>query len=190
MDTPPVEKVDKRTKEYRDSLSVPEMKEAEPSQVEAKLDKVIGSIIILAGAIKALVEKDQKKEQMVTPDKPTDAYASVKPSTQEQSKEWFERQGVIPPKFRELCDQILSPDFELSIEYFDDIPNYILLVSVPQKYSSVPLKHQGMGFKDIRSKVINASLGGNGVRDYFGLIRKNLNNYFTQSGVQSPFVNA
>lgn len=163
------------------------------SAVEVKLDKLIDGMNTMAGALKALFEKQSEPKASTPEAKEPETAKTVANTTATQEMRvdsvWFNDKGVIPPKFREIINEVLSPEFGIEIEYFDDSPNYTIHISVPEKFSSVPKEHYIKGVRDVRSKVIPAAHGANGVRDWASLVRKNLNAYFSKSGVQTPFKN-
>ena len=150
-----------------------------------KMDSMISGLNTVASAISKLVElqtlnKEEKKEETkkspeltFTPKLDDETYPSA----------------YIPPKFRKIVDDTLSPDFGIQVLDFINRTDFQLNIIVPDKYSSVAKEDKDRGLKDVRSRMIPRALGENGVKDWCTLIRRNLNKFYTKEGVQSPFNN-
>jgi len=154
------------------------------NSVEKKLDEVVSTINILASAVGKLVElqtADKKPEQTVKSDS-TETYRPKLDDVTYPS-------AYIPPKFRNIVDEVLSPEFGIKIEDFENTTDFQFSVIVPDKYSSVIPTDRQKGVVDIRSRIIPRALGENGVREWCMLIRNNLNKYYSKEGVGSPFTN-
>ncbi len=154
--------------------------------VDVKLDQVITGINTLAGAVSKLVEMQTVKKQDVgetkeSSEKKEPAYDSKKDETISES--------YTPPRYRQIVDEMLSEDFGIKVTDFEDRTEFQLDIIVPEKYSSIPKQERVKNDPDIRTKIIPRALGENGVREWCKLIRMNLNKYFTQQGVASPFSN-
>lgn len=154
------------------------------TSVEQKIDQVIGGINVLAAAVGKLVDMQSSN-------------SAAKEATTASSDQKFNPkmedstypQVYIPPKYRQLVDDILSPEFGISVTDFDDRTDFQIHVIVPEKYSSISPDDRKKGIQDIRSRMIPRSLGENGVREWVTLIRQNLNKYYTKEGKASPFQN-
>src|SRR3989304_4104211 len=83
-------------------------------------------------------------------------------------------QTHLPPKWRELCDQILGRDFGLNVTYPDTGKGFILRVIVPKSKSNAPVAHWEFYKADIRSKAIGFGEGAEGVSKFYEKIRDNL----------------
>lgn len=153
--------------------------------VEVKLDAVISAVNTLAGAVGKLVEiqtaeKNQPSEIAAT--KSTEKFHPPMDDATYPS-------SYIPPKFRQIVDEVLSPEFGIHIEDFPNTTDFQFNVVVPEKYSSVIPQDKEKGVRDIRSRIIPRALGENGVREWCVLIRNNLNKYYSKEGIGSPFSN-
>lgn len=95
--------------------------------------------------------------------------------------------SYVPPRYRQIVDQVLSPDFGIRVHDFEDRTEFMIDIIVPEQYSSMSKKEKDSGAKDIRSRVIPRAMGENGVKSWCETIRTNLNKYYGASGVQSPF---
>lgn len=99
----------------------------------------------------------------------------------------YKPKGYVPQAYRQICDEVLSPEFG-----FDCIENthnldFEIQIIVPHEYSSLTEQEKLAGVQDIRSRVISRALGENGVREWCIKVRNNLNQFFTRAGVKSPF---
>jgi hypothetical protein len=102
----------------------------------------------------------------------------------------YQPKGYVPLKYRQICDEILSPEFGLDCEEFADSMDFTVSVIVPERFSSLTVQEKQANVKDIRSKVISRAVGENGVREWCQKVRENLNKFYTSSGVVSPFIHA
>ena len=89
------------------------------------------------------------------------------------------------PRYRELANQIIGEQF-IVWEDYSGVPatHFRINVKIPDKISP----NKGLT-PDIRSKAVMNAEGESGVRDWFVLIRKNLNKYYSENALQSPFSN-
>ena len=175
-----------KAKEEKNKNAVVEItgKPAEPD-LSVKMDSMISGLNTVASAISKLVElqtlpKEEKKEEVKKSPELT-----FNPKLDDETYP----SAYIPPKFRKIVDDILSPDFGIQVVDFTDRTDFQLNVIVPDKYSSVAKEDKDRGMKDVRSRMIPRALGENGVKDWCTLIRRNLNKFYTKEGVQSPFSN-
>ena len=89
------------------------------------------------------------------------------------------------PRHKQLADEILGSQFTVWESYDGVLSTHFQFnIKVPDVIS--PLKGQ---MPDIRTKAIMNAEGENGVRDWLMLVRKNLNKYYSENALQSPFVN-
>lgn len=147
---------------------------------DAKLDAVLAGINTLAGAVGKLVElQTADKDESVSGKKQTNFNPKLDDETYPSD--------YIPPKFRKIVNEVLSPEFGLQIVDFDDRTDFQVNIIVPEKYSSVTKEDRDKGVDDIRSRMIPRALGENGIKDWCKLIRQNLNKFYTREGVASPF---
>lgn len=87
------------------------------------------------------------------------------------------------PKHREMVDNILGNQFKAWESYdVTDSTHFLFSVQVPSELS--PLSK---GELDIRSRSVLNAEGENGVRQWLILVRKNLNQYYSQNGIKAPF---
>lgn len=98
-------------------------------------------------------------------------------------------ESPVPPRFREIVDEVLGSEFGLKCYTFRDNTDFQIDIQVPEKYTSMPKQERGPDFVDVRSKIINRALGETGVRDWAKKIRANLTKYFSSQGLASPFQN-
>lgn len=155
-------------------------RDGETSSLEVKMDAMISGLNTVAGALGKLVElqtSDKKEESNKHPD------TSFVPKIDDETYP----DTYIPAKFRKIVDDILSPEFGIKIDNFDDRTDFQVNIIVPSKYSSLAKEEKEAGVQDIRSRMIPRALGENGVRDWCTMIRKNLAKYYQKEGVGSPF---
>lgn len=150
----------------------------EVDPIDKKLDILIRAVSKLVELQTADKTKDKVKENTVgrsyTPHLDDDTYPK----------------DYIPPKFRKIVDENLSPEFGARVVDFEDRTDFQFDIVVPEKYSSVTKEDREKGVQDIRTRIIPRALGENGVREWCQLIRKNLNRYYTNEGKASPFINS
>lgn len=96
-------------------------------------------------------------------------------------------QSYVPPKYRKIVDDLLSPDFGIRVNDFDDRTDFQIDIIVPVKYSSLTADDKKSGIEDIRTRIVPRAMGENGVREWCTLIRKNLSRFYNKEGLQSPF---
>ncbi len=80
----------------------------------------------------------------------------------------------LPPKWRELCDQVLGKDFGLNVTYPDTGKGFLIKVIVPRDKSNAPVSHWEFYKADIRSKAIGFGEGLDGVKAFYEKVRNNL----------------
>jgi len=150
-----------------------------------KIDSVVTSINVMAGAINKLVEL-QTDKKVATQEKIVDAVKAFDPAIEDETYP----NKYIPPKYRAIASQILSPEFGIDVLDFADRTDFQFSVIVPEKFSSVSQDDRAKGVRDIRSRMIPRALGENGVREWCTLIRNNLARYYQKEGIATPFTNA
>lgn len=96
-------------------------------------------------------------------------------------------ESPVPPAFREIVQELLGDEFGIRVFDFRDRTDFQVDIIVPEKYTSTPVAERFPNFVDVRSKIINRALGETGVREWVMKIRMNLNKYFTNQGLASPF---
>ncbi len=148
-----------------------------------KMDQMIQGLNTVAGALNKLFE-NQPDPKIVVQDKTENSSSSkFDPKLDDETYP----SNYVPKNFRDVVDTILSPEFGITIVDFDDRTDFQVNIVIPEKYSSVPPSDREKGIQDVRSRMIPRSLGINGVKEWCTLIRKNLNKYYQQEGVTSPF---
>jgi hypothetical protein len=153
---------------------------------DEKLDAVLNGINVLAGAVGKLVEIHEAGA--ADKGKTSESVADVRKTHFEPKlDDETYPSDYIPPKFKKIVHEVLSPEFGLQIVDFEDRTDFQVNIIVPEKYSSITAEDKEKGVKDIRSRMIPRALGENGIRDWCKLIRQNLNKYYSREGVQSPF---
>ena len=157
--------------------------ETETSSVELKLDAMIAGLNSVVGAVSKLIELHDNKKN---PNANNAVIPNVIQFNAKLEDETYP-ENYTPPRFRKLCDEILSPDFGLDVLDFPDRTDFQVNISVPEKFSSVSEIDRQKGVKDIRSRMIPRALGENGVKEWCMLVRKNLNKYYQKEGVATPF---
>lgn len=166
---------------------------SEMSALTEQMTAVIGGLNSVAGAVAKLVELQtaDKNPAIVSVSNAGISPSNVSPTRTFDPKMDDETypNKYIPPKYRQLVNEILSSEFGLDITDFDDRTDFQIHIIVPEKYSSVTPEDRKKGIQDIRSRMIPRSLGENGVREWCNLVRQNLNKYYTREGVASPFSN-
>lgn len=80
----------------------------------------------------------------------------------------------LPPRWRELCDQVLGKDFGLNVVYPETGRGFLIKVIVPKEKSNANQDHWEFYKTDIRTKSISFAEGAEGVKLYFEKIQKNL----------------
>lgn len=144
------------------------------ASVHKRVDELASTVNTLVEAVANLVKKFD------TPTK-----FEYNPETTKVSD--YKPKGYVPPKYRQICDEVLSPEFGLDCEESTVSMDFTIHIIVPDRYSSLTEKEKEMGVKDIRSRVVSRALGENGVREWCVKVRENLNKFFSKSGVVSPF---
>ena len=156
---------------------------SENKSSDEKLDALISTVNVIAGAVGKLVEL-QTRETKIPDSHPENGVKTA--FTPQIDDETYPKQ-YIPKDFRKAVDDILSTEFGIIIEDFPDRSDFLFSVIVPDQYSSISPADRDKGIKDIRSRMIPRALGVNGVKEWCSLIRTNLNRFYTKEGVQSPF---
>lgn len=149
------------------------------NNLEKRVDELASNLNTLADAVSKLVKM---QEQPTAQLKTTPEQEPVKDETIDNS--------YLPPRYREIVDNILSPEFGAKVTDFEDRTDFQFTIIVPQKYSSLSKEQYEEMRGDIRSRIIPRGLGENGVRDWCKLVRTNLNKYYSKEGMQSPFTNS
>jgi len=154
----------------------------EKSTSDEKLDAVLAGINTLAGAVGKLVELQTIKKEISSEEKKPEKF---NPKLDDETYP----QMYVPPKYRKIVDEFLSPEFGLRVVDFEDRTDFMVEIIVPPKYSSLTKEEKEGGMEDVRSRMVTRALGENGVREWTKLVRKNLSRYYQQEGVASPFIN-
>lgn len=81
----------------------------------------------------------------------------------------------LPPRWREICDEVLGKDFGLNVTYPDTGKGFLLKVIVPRDKSNAPTSHWEFYKADIRTKAIGFGEGVEGVKMFYEKVKKNLN---------------
>lgn len=143
--------------------------------IESLSDRITG----LETAINKIVNKLNTPAEVKSEFKAPDAIPSA-----------YQSSGYVPPKYRQICDEILSSEFGFDTEEQVGSMDFTIKIIIPERYSSLTAQEKAANVQDIRSKVISRALGENGVRDWCIKVRENLNKFYTSSGVVSPFTKA
>ena len=160
-------------------------REKKATSIEDKMDAMIAGLNSVTGALVKLVDLQTVKS--INPTSKQTALSITKETFTPKLEDETYPASYTPPRFRKICDEILSPEFGLSVTDFPDRTDFQLSISVPEKFSSVPPTERLQGVQDIRSRMIPRALGENGVKEWCGLIRKNLNRYYQKEGIVAPF---
>ena len=140
------------------------------------------TVEMLASIVNKVVDSvDKIEEKLNTPQEPVQFKAP------ENKGSDYKPTGYVPAKYRQIVDEVLSPEFGLDCIENSANMDFEIKIVVPEAYSSLTTQEKQLGVQDIRSKVISRALGENGVRDWCVKVRENLNRFYSRSGVQSPF---
>lgn len=156
-----------------------------PSKVEQQMEQMLN----MMGGIVQRIEAIENKEILVNKEpagKSPDSNGLAEPSYSKESDPTYPS-SYIPAKWRQLVDEILTPEFGLTVNDFEDRTDFQINIIVPEQFSSISKEEKASGVKDIRSKVITRAMGENGVREWAQKVRFNLNKYFMKEGKASPF---
>ena len=93
----------------------------------------------------------------------------------------------VPSDFRNIVNELLSPEFGITVEDFTDSTDFAFTIIVPAHLKTISDEDRKNGVVDKRTKRIPRALGANGVREYVTLVRQNLNKHFQKNGLSSPF---
>lgn len=95
----------------------------------------------------------------------------------------------IPSDYREAVNFILNDSFGIKIDHYSDRNSFMFSIIVPERYSNTP-PAQRPDVEDLRSKVITAADGVNGVRLWAERVYSNFNKETQDLIIQDrPFVN-
>lgn len=148
-------------------------------------EQIVAGLNTLASVMKSFVEAP-RPQSIPSPLNDTGAAVPSAPPSPHMLDD-TRPNDYIPPRWRQIVDEVLSPDFGLRVKNFDDTTDFMIDIIVPRQYSSLTPKEVELGVQDIRSRMIQRSVGENGVRQWCEKIRTNLNKYYTAAGVTSPF---
>lgn len=148
-----------------------------------KLSQQMNSVVDLVGNLAEKVSSMEHKEaKLETFDANTGTTTATIGSEEDTTP-----QNYVPRKWRQLVDEILSPEFGITINEYDDRMDFQVNIIVPDKFTSISKEEREKGVIDIRSKVISRAVGENGVREWCQKIRNNLSRFYLKEGKQSPF---
>ena len=154
-----------------------------------KMELMVSAINDMGTAFNRL--SDTLEKSMAQPAKAVETETPPEPQKEEEKYDSKDDdtldKNYIPKRYRELADDILGTQFGLKITEFDDQMDFQLTVIVPDALSSVSKKDKAKGQMDERSRMISRALGENGVREWLMLVRQNLNRFYKQEGIESPF---
>lgn len=88
---------------------------------------------------------------------------------------------IVPPAWRKLTDEILGPDFQISLRLPEN-GGQIFEIYVPKEKSNATKDHWEMHKRDKRSRELG-NTGIKGVKDYLLKVRKNI----AASGIKLPY---
>ena len=163
-------------------VSVPP-KETAPIEALSKVEQQMEQMLGMMGGIVQRIEAIESKE--IAPAKVVEAAVSDTAYSKETDPTY--PPSYIPAKWRQLVNDILTPEFGITVNDFEDRTDFQVNIIVPEEFSSLSKEEKTAGVKDIRSKVITRAMGENGVREWAQKVRVNLNRYFTKEGKASPF---
>ena len=156
-----------------------ETEESEDDKVDAAILDLQARVLKLERIAGLLSATDKIQEAI-------DASPSDLPQAAPEEPSGDVQELKVHPRYRQLADGILGKQFKVW-ETYDVEPTYFQFhIQVPQELSPIP-KGQGL---DIRTRTIANSEGENGVKLWLELVRSNLNKFYSQKGVQSPFTSA
>jgi len=165
----------------------PKPKKENSGSLEEKMDAMIFGLNSVSGALVKLVElQTSPKQGSASSESVVEKKANFVPAIEDETYPT----KFIPPKFRKIVDEVLSPDFGINVQDFEDRTDFLFEIIVPDKYSSISKDDRTKGIKDVRSRMIARALGENGVREWTKLVRQNLAKFYNQEGVASPFINS
>jgi len=153
---------------------------------KVNMEDLVGLIQSVNTNISDLKERVIQVEKAQKPETATDQIAKV---IEKEKDEASYQEMKIHPKHRLLVDNILGKQF-IAWESYDgiDSTHFSFSIEVPMELSSVPTEDRAKGrTRDIRTRVISQSAGENGVKDWCEQVRKNLNKYYTNNALPSPF---
>ena len=146
----------------------PDLDEAKPVEPEAAQQKQLVEILtLLSNDIKNL------KDEMAELKKPAEVFSiGVRPvqsapvEIKQENDTMFLTQ--VPVDLLKVAREVLGDKFQFECEAMKDRPSFAFTVVVPSEYSLVA---EGV---DKRTKIIENSLGMNGVRDWCALVKQNV----------------
>lgn len=163
-------------------------KKSNPPKLHEKIDalldtnhQIVAGLNTLATAVSALADRNQSIASA-----PADVTIKKEVPSPHMLDETRPTE-YIPPSWRKIVDETLSPEFGIRIKEFDNTTDFMVDIIVPEKYSSLTPKEKELGVRDIRSRMISRSAGENGIRDWCKLIRSNLSKFYGAAGVGNPF---
>lgn len=155
-------KVDKRSKEYRDTVKSKDGQVNElATTVEMKIDRVISLLERVVDKLDRQFEGRISSQPVPEPPLAQDILP-VMPVH-------------IPFDYRMIVDDMLNKNFEIEIMPHRDSPQFDFTIVVPDKYSSMSEEMRKMYGKDRRLKVLSYSDGISGVRAYVEKVWSNFN---------------
>ena len=152
------------------------------SPLDVKMDQVIAGLNTMAAALAKLVEMQPHGVMPVATSPTTSSYI---PKLEDETHP----ESYVPPKFRQIVNDILSPEFGIRVLDFVDRTDFQLDIFVPDRFSSLSADEKKQGIKDVRTRIVPRALGENGVREWCELVKRNLAKYYGKEGIQSPFKN-
>ena len=81
--------------------------------------------------------------------------------------------SFVPPEWVEVVHSVLNKKFGVEVEYFNDRPQFLFTIVVPEEYSNMSEKEKEVKKVDLRSKVISIAEGVNGVRQWAETVYNN-----------------
>lgn len=141
-----------------DSSPIPTPPEKAPEVVNVKyLDKRLRELTLtvsrLGDIVASLIQKAEKPAE-TTPTPPLNIVRSD-----------YRPKGYVPAKYRQICDEVLSPEFGMDCAERSDSMDFEVQIIIPHAYSSLTDQEKAAGMQDIRTRVISRALGEQGVRD-------------------------
>lgn len=106
------------------------------------------------------------------PDEPRPSLERV--LTNEQGKAPITTSTIpIPLEYRQQVDSVLNSQFGVEMEAAGDPLSMLFTIIVPDKYSPMSASQREMMKRDLRPKVLDRSLGVNGVKEWCDIVYRN-----------------
>jgi len=98
----------------------------------------------------------------------------VSPKVEMSGKDAGADETPVPPKWRQLVNEILGEDFGVKVNYPESGSGFLFTIIVPREKSNATKEHWEMFKNDLRTRSISGNEGSDGVRKWVELVKKNL----------------